>query len=97
MSPGSSGFFVFHKRGEVWRHPNELGTAEIEQFLSHLATDRHVSASTQNQAFGAILFLYRAVLEIPLERIDALRARRTRRVGACRSSLTSSARWRTTC
>jgi integron integrase len=73
-------FLVFHKRGEVWRHPNELGTAEIEQFLSHRATDRHVSASTQNQAFNALLFLYQQVLEIRLERIDALRARRTRRL-----------------
>jgi hypothetical protein len=43
-------FLIFHKRGDIWRHPNEMGRLEIEQFLSHLACDRHVSASTQNQA-----------------------------------------------
>jgi integron integrase len=57
-----------------------MGVVEIEQFLTHLATERHVSASTQNQAFSALLFLYQKVLEIPLERIDALRAHRTRRM-----------------
>jgi integrase len=71
-------FIRFHKVGDTWRHPRELREREIEAFLTHLAVDRRVAASTQNQAFGAILFLYRTVLEIPLERIDALRARRTR-------------------
>ena len=73
-------YLVFHKIGDAWRHPNDMGQAEIERFLTHLARDRHVSASTQNQAFGALLFLYRTVLEKPLERIDALRAERTRRL-----------------
>lgn len=73
-------FITFHKRGDVWRHPTEMGRAEIEQFLTHLATDRHVSASTQNQAFSALLFLYQTVLEIPLDRIDALRAKRSKRL-----------------
>lgn len=45
------------------RPPRELGHAEVEQFLSHLATDRRVSASTQNQALAALLFLFREVLE----------------------------------
>ena len=49
-------YLVFHKRGPVWRHPNEMGRVEIEQFLTHLAKDRHVSASTQNQAFSALSF-----------------------------------------
>lgn len=53
---------------------------EIEQFLNHLAVQAHVSASTQNQAFNALLFLYRIVLEIPLDRIDALRAKRPPRL-----------------
>lgn len=53
---------------------------EIEAFLSHLAVDNHVSASTQNQALAAILFLYRNILEIELEKIDALRANRPERV-----------------
>lgn len=48
------------------RHPREMSGAEVEQFLTHLAVERKVSASTQNQALSAILFLYRQVLEIEL-------------------------------
>lgn len=47
-------FILFHGK----RHPNEMGEEEVAAFLTHLAEDRHVSASTQNQAFSAILFLY---------------------------------------
>jgi hypothetical protein len=46
-------FILFHNK----RHPLEMGAAEINQFLTHLAVEGHVSASTQNQAFSAILFL----------------------------------------
>ena len=53
-------YIVFHQR----RHPRELGAAEVEQFLTHLAVDRKVSASTQNQALQAVLFLYREVLAV---------------------------------
>lgn len=42
-----------------WRHPNSMGRREVEAFLNHLAVNRKVSVSTQNQAFNAILFLYR--------------------------------------
>jgi integrase len=70
----------FHRQGEVWRHPRELREPEVEAFLTHLAVERRVSASTQNQAFGALLFLYRTVLEMPLDRIDAMRARNTPRL-----------------
>ena len=52
-------YIWFHNK----RHPREMGAAEVEAFLSHLATDRGVSASTQNQALCALLFLYRKVLE----------------------------------
>ncbi len=62
------------------RHPATLGPAEIESFLTHLAADGHVAASTQNQAFHALLFLYQQVLGIELPRLDALRARRPRRL-----------------
>jgi len=48
------------------RHPREMGAAEVEAFLSHLATERGVSASTQNQAKAALLFLYKEVLGIDL-------------------------------
>ena len=51
-------FIFFHNK----RHPVKMGEAEIGRFLSSLATDSHVSASTQNQALNAILFLYREVL-----------------------------------
>ena len=54
-------FVRFHNK----RHPREMGAAEIEAFLTHLAVDQHVAASTQNQALSAILFLYRYVLLSP--------------------------------
>ena len=46
------------------RHPNLLGTAEIEQFLTHLAVEGHVSASTQNQALAALLFMEKAATRV---------------------------------
>jgi integron integrase len=56
-----------------------MGVPEIEAFLTHLATVENVTASTQNQAFSALLFLYPQVLQIQLDdRIDALRAHRSR-------------------
>ena len=58
------------------RHPNGMGAAEIEMFLSDLAVRGHVAASTQSQAFNALLFLYRQVLELELPQLDAARARR---------------------
>ena len=58
------------------RHPSEMGAREIEIYLSHLATERRVAASTQNPAFNAILFLYKSVLGIELdEKINAVRAK----------------------
>ena len=50
-------FILFHGK----RHPIEMGAAEVEAFLSHLAVEGKVSASTQNQALSALLFLYFAV------------------------------------
>ena len=50
------------------RHPKDMGVAEIEAFLTHLAVVDHVSASTQNQALSALLFLYRHVLNLDLGR-----------------------------
>jgi len=73
-------YIHFHRRGVVWRHPNEMAAKEIEEFLTHLAVERHVSASTQNQAFSALLFLYQKVLEIEVPMIDALRVRRSQRL-----------------
>jgi integron integrase len=66
-------YILFHNN----RHPAEMGAPEIEAFLSHLAQEANVSASTQNQAFNALLFLYRNVLQIELATpIHALRAKR---------------------
>ena len=48
------------------RHPRDMGAVEVEAFLAMWATERHVSASTHNQALSAILFLYREVLGIDL-------------------------------
>lgn len=56
----------FHQR----RHPRDLGAADVEQFLTHLAVSRKVSASTQSQALQALLFLYRNVLGITLPWLD---------------------------
>ncbi|HEX8830309.1 MAG TPA: phage integrase N-terminal SAM-like domain-containing protein, partial [Longimicrobium sp.] len=72
-------FVVFHGK----RHPSSMGAVEVRRFLSHLATERRVSASTQNQALCALLFLYRDVLDVDLGRInEVVRARRTRRIPA---------------
>src|SRR5687768_8288923 len=62
------------------RHPNTLGAAEVERFLTHLATIDKVAASTQNQALNALVFLYRDVLKMPVGEFDAVRARRPVRV-----------------
>ena len=65
-------FHHFHHK----RHPKEMGPAEIEAFLTHLAMAGNVARSTQNQAFNALLFLYREVLGISLDDagINAMRA-----------------------
>ncbi|GAB4343125.1 MAG: integron integrase [Desulfobulbaceae bacterium] len=59
------------------RHPREMGTQEVERFLSHLATERNVAAATQRQALNALVFLYREVLGIPLE--GAIRPMKSRK------------------
>lgn len=70
-------FILFNDK----RHPKDMGKPEIEAFLTHLAVDRHVAASTQNQALNAILYLYRKVLEIDLPWMDdVVRAKRPERV-----------------
>jgi site-specific recombinase XerD len=74
-------YILFHNK----RHPQEMGVPEIEAFLSHLAVEGKVSASTQDQALSALLFLYRHVLHLELDddlwpvidhRIDAIRAKK---------------------
>jgi len=58
-------------------HPRNMGKKEIEAFLSHLAVQQHVAASTQRQALNAIVFLYKKVLDIPVdEKLEPVRAKR---------------------
>jgi integron integrase len=64
-------FILYHGK----RHPREMGLPEIKSFLSHLANDRHVAGSTQNQAYYAIRFLYEKVLGMNIGGIDALAAK----------------------
>jgi len=54
------------------RHPRDMGASEVEAFLTHLANDRKVSASTLHQALSAILFLYREVLAIELPWLNGI-------------------------
>lgn len=70
-------FILFHGK----RHPQEMGAPELSAFLSSLAIDRNVSANTQNQALAAILFLYKAVLEIDMPWLaDVTRAKKPQRL-----------------
>ena len=70
-------YIFFHDK----RHPKDMGAAEVEAFLTHLAVQQKVAASTQNQALSALLFLYRDVLRQPLDGpIDPIRARKAKRV-----------------
>jgi integron integrase len=62
------------------RHPAELGEAEINAYLTHLAVVEHVSASTQTQALSALLFLYRHVLHRQVGDLDLVRANKPRRL-----------------
>jgi integron integrase len=62
-------FIVFHGK----RHPREMGAVEVTEFLSALAVERNVAASTQNQALCALLFLYREVLGVELPWLDEIR------------------------
>ncbi|GMQ82887.1 MAG: hypothetical protein BMS9Abin05_2353 [Rhodothermia bacterium] len=68
-------------RFQKLRHPADLGAEEIREFLTHLATHRKVSASTQNQALNALVFLYKHVLRRDLDEFGAfVRARKPRRL-----------------
>ena len=55
-------YIFFHNK----RHPREMGTKEISLFLSHMAVEKNVAASTQNQAFNALVFLYKQVLQVEI-------------------------------
>ena len=70
-------FILFNNR----THPSELNEKDITLYLSHLAIDRKVSASTQNQALNSILFMYKHILETELPKMDDIvRAKKPRRI-----------------
>jgi integron integrase len=70
-------FILFHGK----RHPRELDAAAVRAFLTHLAVNDHVAAATQNQAFNALLFLYKQVLQVDFPDIgNVIRAQRSRRL-----------------
>jgi len=69
-------YIVFHEK----RHPLDMGNKEVETFLTHLAVNRKVSASTQNQALNALVFLYKKVLKSPLGDLVYENARTGKRI-----------------
>ena len=70
-------YIYFHNK----RHPEDMGRTEIEAFLTDLAVNGKISASTQNQAFNALLFLYKQVLNINVfDGVDAIRAKKPQRL-----------------
>ena len=70
-------YILFHDK----RHPEELGSDHVNRFLTHLAVERKVAASTQNQALSALLFLYGEVLRMPLPALgDLVRAKKPHRL-----------------
>ena len=75
-------YLKFHRTAAgVWRHPRDLGTAEVVAFLNHLASVENVAAGTQNQALNALSFLYTQVLRVELGDLgEFLAASRRRRV-----------------
>lgn len=70
-----------------------MGAEEVERFLTHLATADKVSASTQNQALNALVFLYRDVLRMELGDFNAVRARRPVRVPTVLSQVEARCSW----
>jgi hypothetical protein len=70
-------YMLFHNK----RHPHEMASADIAAFLTHVAVQQNVAASTQNQALNALLFLSRDVLKTPLDfSLDAVRAKKPKRL-----------------
>ena len=74
-------YILDHIRFHDKQHPRALGPDEVRDYLSHLATDKYVAASTQNVALSALLYLYGMVLQQPLGNIaDVVSAKRTKRL-----------------
>ncbi len=67
-------YLEFHRR-----KPQEMGETEVEEFLTHLVMNGHIAKATQNVAFSALLYLYREILGVELENVNALRSQRPAR------------------
>ncbi|OWU66133.1 MAG: hypothetical protein CBB60_001105 [Armatimonadetes bacterium Cent15-Ar3] len=81
-----SRYLIYHRDQQgKWVHPLELGSTAVNEFLSHLAVERRVAASTQNQALSALLFLYVKILKSEIK-IDAVRAKRPAKMPVVLSS-----------
>lgn len=74
-------YLKFHRsQAGQWRHPREITGRGVTPFLTHLAVERRIAASTQNQALNALVFLYRDVLPAPVEARDFVRVQRPARL-----------------
>ena len=69
-------YILFHHK----RHPNDMSEKEVSSFLSHLAINKNVAPSTQNQALNALVFMYKHVLNQPLGNLDAVRAKKPQKL-----------------
>ncbi|NUO83964.1 integron integrase [candidate division KSB1 bacterium] len=69
-------YIMFHNK----RHPAEMGPEEIKRFLTYLAVERHVAASTQNQALCALLYFYRKILKKEIKQVEVVWAQRPKRM-----------------
>lgn len=73
-------FLRYHRqKSGQWKHPSKMDDADVNDYLTHLAVERNVAASTQNQAFSALLFLFRNVLQQEIT-VNAVRAKRPERL-----------------
>jgi len=84
-------YIKFNRKGVSWQHPKDLGVRDFERWLNHLAIDKKLSASSQNQAFSAVCLLYEDILQIKLEGVNALRARKSTYIPVVLSAKEASA------
>ena len=73
-------YLIYYRSGDQWTKPEDLNGKHVQRYLTNLAVNRHVSESTQDQAFAALVFLYREVLKMPFENVQAKRARKPQNI-----------------
>ena len=74
--------YILHLKHQYggWKHPRECGRSDVERWLSHLANKEHIGKNSQNVALQAVLYLYRELLNIKIENVDAMRSKRPQMV-----------------